>query len=131
MPFSPGVSTTLRAERLEQPPAFERHGLRHRHDELVAACRTGERQADAGVAAGRLDDRRVRFDLPGFLGGIDHRHADAVLDRPERIEVLELGRHCRLGIALCTLHFHERRVPNALREVIVNSATEGEGVRSH
>src|SRR5437763_14418354 len=34
----------------------------------------------------RLDDDRVLVDLPLALGGRDHRHADAVLDRPERVE---------------------------------------------
>ena len=46
----------LGAERLEQPAALERHALRHGHDQLVAAGGADERQADAGVAAGRLDD---------------------------------------------------------------------------
>ena len=46
----------LGAERLEQPAAFQAHGLGHGHDQLVAAGGAGEGQADAGVAAGRLDD---------------------------------------------------------------------------
>ena len=53
----------LGPERLEQPPPFQAHALGHGHDQLVAARGTGERQADAGVAAGRLDDDRVLVDL--------------------------------------------------------------------
>jgi hypothetical protein len=50
-----------------------------------------ERQRDAGVAAGRLDDhRRPRLDSPLALGGIDHRGADPVLHGAARVQVLEL-----------------------------------------
>ena len=54
-----GRQHDLGAEGLEQPAAFEAHGLGHGDDQLVAAGGTGEGQADAGVAAGRLDDRGV------------------------------------------------------------------------
>ena len=68
MPFVGRRQHDLGAERLEQPPALEAHALGHGHDQLVAAGRTGERQADAGVAAGRLDDHRVLVDLALALG---------------------------------------------------------------
>ena len=70
----------------------------------------------------------VRCDLAGLLGGVDHGHADAVLDRPQRIEVLQLGDDRRLGVAVSPLHAHERRMADALGDVVVNSAAEREGV---
>ena len=51
-----------------------------------------------GVARGRLDDRAARLEQAGALGGLDHRQADAVLDRAARVEHLELGQEERLAI---------------------------------
>ena len=103
----------LGAERLEQPAAFELMRLGHGDDQLVAAGGAGERQADAGVAAGRLDDGGVLVDLAVALGGVDHGHADAVLDRPERVEVLQLGDDGRLGVADDAAQADQRRVADA------------------
>ena len=59
MPCSAGVRHDLGAEGFEQPAAFEPHAFGHGDDEFVAAGGAGEGQADAGVAAGRLDDDGV------------------------------------------------------------------------
>ena len=110
---SRGRQDDLGAEGLEQAAAFEAHALGHGDDELVAAGGAGEGQADAGVAAGRLDDDRVLGDLAVALAGVDHGDADAVLDRPERIEVLHLGDNGRLGVADHAAQPDERRVADA------------------
>ena len=71
-----------RAVQPQQALALAAHPLREREHELIALRGAHERERDAGVAAGRLDDRRAaRLDPAVPLGGLDHRHADAVLDR--------------------------------------------------
>ena len=119
-----GRQHDLGAEGLEQPAAFQAHGLGHGDDELVAAGGAGEGQADAGVAAGRLDDGRVLVDLAVALGGVDHGHADAVLDRPERIEALQLGDDGGLGVADHAAQPDQRRVADGLGDVVVDPAAE-------
>src|SRR5262249_47007428 len=63
-------------------------------------------------------------DFAFALGGVDHGHADAVLDRPDRIEALELGNHGGLGVGHDPAQTHERRMADALRDLIVNLAAE-------
>src|SRR5690606_15643536 len=46
---------------------------------LVAALLGHQRQADAGVAGGRLDDGAALLQLSGLLGGLDHLDRDPVL----------------------------------------------------
>ena len=58
---------------------------------LVAARRADQRERDAGVAAGRLDDHGARLDQAVALGGVDHRHPDAVLDRAAWVEYSSLA----------------------------------------
>ena len=53
--FRPGREHDLRAEGAQQHAALHAHGFRHGEDQLVAFDRGDERQPDAGVAAGRLD----------------------------------------------------------------------------
>ena len=123
-PLVAGRQHDLGPERLEQAAALEAHGFRHGDDELVAAGRAGEGQADAGVAAGGLDNGGVLVDLAVALAGVDHRHADAVLDRPERVEALELDDDGRLGVAHDPPQPHERGMADALRDIVVNPATK-------
>ena len=49
------------------------------------------RQADAGVAAGRLDEGVAGLDVAALLGLEEHAHADAVLDRTAGVHELELA----------------------------------------
>ena len=68
----------------------------HDEDAAVALERRRDRQAVAGVARRRLDDRAARLEQAGALGRLDHRQADPVLDRAARVERLELGEDERL-----------------------------------
>jgi hypothetical protein len=52
--------------------------------------RTDHRQADAGVAAGCLDDGLPGSKFAGALGVLDHAKRQTILDRTERIECLNL-----------------------------------------
>ena len=62
----------LRAVEAQQALALAAHALRQREDQLVALGGAHERERDAGVAAGGLDDRRA--------AGLD----PALLSRPPR-----------------------------------------------
>ena len=76
----------------QQALALAAHPLRKREHQLIALGGAHERERDAGVAAGRLDDPRAAgLDQAFGLGCLDHRHADAILDAPAGIERLELG----------------------------------------
>ena len=66
------------------------HLVGHREDAPVALDRGGDRQADAGVARGRFDDRPAGLELAGSLGRLDHPEADPVLHAAAGIEHLEL-----------------------------------------
>ena len=88
--FGAGRQDQLGAEHRQQRAPLQRHRLRHGQDELVALGRRHERQRDAGVAAGGLDDDGVLLEDPALLGVLDHGHADAVLHAAQRIEELAL-----------------------------------------
>ena len=75
------------------------HLVRHHEDAAVAARCRRDREPDAGVARGRLDDRPAGPELPLALGRLDHRHPDPVLVRAAGVQVLELGEQGRLDIA--------------------------------
>ena len=82
----------LRAVEPQQALALAAHPLRQRQDQVVALGRAHERERDAGVAARGLDDRGLPgLDATFVFGRLDHRDADPVLDRPARVEPLELA----------------------------------------
>ena len=91
MPSAPGRQDELGAEGLEQPAPLHAHALGHGHVQLVAARRADEGQADAGVAAGRLDDDAC----PGLI--LPSRSAASIIATPmrsltlSRVEELQLG----------------------------------------
>src|SRR5262249_46555947 len=80
-----------------------------------------------GVAAGRLDDGRVLVDLAVALAGVDHRDADAVLYRPQRVEILQLGDDGGPGVAHHAAEPDQRRRADCLGDVVVDAAAEGGG----
>ena len=118
--FGGGRQHKLGPKRLEHPPAFEAHALRHGDPQMVAAGGADVGQTDPRVAAGGLDDDGVGADQPVPFGGIDHGHRDAVLHAPERIHVLDFAddrRHATIGDPTQP---NERRSANALRDVVAN-----------
>ena len=70
---------------------LDRQMLRHHQHHAVAAHRGRHRQRNAGVAAGRLDQRVARLDVSALLGLDDHRQRRAVLHRTRRIVAFELA----------------------------------------
>ena len=69
-------------------------------DALVALLLGHHRQADTGVAGGRLDDRAAGLEGAGRLRRLDHPGGDAVLHGPTGVEVLHLREHQRAVSAL-------------------------------
>ena len=61
----------------------------------VAALLGDDRQPDAGVTGGRLDDHAARLQLALPLRRLDHAQRDAVLHRAAGVQVLDLGQHVR------------------------------------
>ena len=60
----------------------------------------------------------VRREEPGFLGGVDHRHGDAVLHAVGRVEELELGGDLGDRPFAHPPKTDERRVPDQLGDVV-------------
>jgi len=85
-----GGENHLGAEVPEEGDALRGHGRGHRQDQAVAADRGGEREADAGVPAGRLDDRPAGGEDASPLGVLDERHPEAILHAAAGIPHLEL-----------------------------------------
>src|SRR5208282_2174479 len=79
----------LRAVRDQQRAPLFAHRVGHRENQLVAFHRGDQREADTGVAGGRLDNSIAGLQAAGFLGRLDHREADSVLNAAAGIEVLE------------------------------------------
>ena len=86
------------------------HLVGHHEDAPVALLCRRDREADAGVARGRLDDRAAGLQLPVALGGFDHREPDPVLVRPARVQELELGEDRPRHVARDAVEPDDRRV---------------------
>src|SRR5665647_212641 len=96
------------------------HGLGHGEHHVVSAGGTDHRERDPSVAAGRLHNRSARLELAGLLGGVDDRHADAVLHRAGRVVELELGCDGRSGTGAQPVDPDERGVADDGRDVVMN-----------
>ena len=92
MPCAAGVSTSSAPSRASILRRSIDIDLGHHQDQPIAARGGDEGERDAGVAGGRLDQRRapgVMLPCASSASIIDD--ADAVLDAGDRIEELELG----------------------------------------
>ncbi len=111
----------LRAEGLQELASLDGHRVGHDQRAFVAARGCDEGQSDPGVAARRLDDRVARLQLARLLRLHHHRDGDAVLDRRERVERLELDHDLRAAALLRDLvQPDQRRVSDQLRDVVVD-----------
>ena len=80
----------LGAEKAHQPAPLDAELLGHRDHQRIALGGAHHREADAGVAAGRLDDGLAGLELTRLLGRLDDAQREAVLDRAQRVEGLDL-----------------------------------------
>ena len=114
------------SERAQQGDLLRRDLVGDDEDHLVALDRGGQREADAGVARGRLDDRPAGLQLPGALGLVDHAQRDPVLVRAARVQVLELDQQGRPQLAADLLEADDRRSADQVeqRRVLARHARE-------
>ena len=106
--------------------ALHAHGLRHGDDDPVALGGGHGSQADAGVAAGGLDDDGVGLEYASCLGIFDHCLSDAVFDAAGRVEVFELGENTGVQ-AFCLLdagELQKRGIADEFGDALVNSHKE-------
>ncbi|MPN01533.1 hypothetical protein SDC9_148742 [bioreactor metagenome] len=97
------------------------HGFRHGQNQPVTLDRRHQRQADAGIAAGRFDDQSAGLEYARLLRGLDHRQRDAVFDRTARIERFDFGHHFgATGIEFGDAH--QRRVSDLFQNAVGNVA---------
>src|SRR5205823_12556153 len=89
----------------------------HGADEAITLDRGRDREADAGIAARRLDDRPARAEKSAALGVVDHQDPDPVLDRSAGVEVLELRDDGRAETLPDTAERHERRMADEREHV--------------
>ena len=109
----------LRAHGAQVEDLLLAHLVRQHQHDAVALLERDEREAEPGVAGGRLDDRAARFQVAAALRFLDHREPDAVLDRARRILQLELEEElARPGVELPELE--HRRPADHLEHVAVD-----------
>ena len=105
--------------------------VRHDEDAGVTLDRRGDRQPDAGVAAGRLDNRPARFEPPLALGFLDHADADAVLYRAAGVQHLQFGGDRRADPFGHPVQSNQGCVPERVDDVLADIAWRGNGGCSH
>jgi len=80
----------LGAQESHHLATLDAKALGHRNDQGVAFLRAHHGEADAGIAAGRLDNCLARLQGAILLRLLDDIERQAVLDRSHRIERLDL-----------------------------------------
>ena len=106
----------LGAVRAQHRDLLLAHLVRHHEDAAVALARRGDREADAGVAGGGLDDRAARLQLPVALRRLDHRHPDPVLDRAAGVQELELREDARAARRREAVEADDRRASDEVED---------------
>ena len=117
-----GAVDDLGAVHLQQLGALGRHVVGHDDLQRIALAAADHRQADAGVAGGRLEDRLPGADEAVLLGVLDQRARDAVLHRTGRVHRLHLRPDAHARFRAQTLELDERRVADRLHDVPVATA---------
>lgn len=120
--FGPWRQDDLRAKGFQQVSAFDAHRVGHRQDQSVFANGGDERQADSGVAAGRLDDDAARFEQAFFLCVVDHGQRYAVFHAAGRIEIFEFCNDPggKVVFAAVLVQFEQRSVADQIGQSFGN-----------
>ena len=107
----------LGAVRAEHRRLLSRELVGHDEDHAVPALQGDQGEPDAGVAAGRFDDRAAGAEGAGCLGGIDDPRGDAVFRRPAGVEVFNFREHRRAGARSDVVQSDERGVSDEVGDV--------------
>ena len=100
-----------------QAAAFDAHAVGHHQNQFVALDRSHQRQANASVARGRLDDGAAGLQRAGFFGVLDHGQCNAVFDGAAGVAALGLDPD--VGIrAKQAVDTHVGRVADGLQNVV-------------
>jgi hypothetical protein len=127
-----GCADNLSAESLEDGDLLAAHLLGEGDDGPVALDGADEGEANAGVAAGGLDEHAVSgSDAAFLLSGLDHAQGNAVLDGAAGVEELAFGVDLavdaeRLGDAV---EADERGVADVLEDAVHDGGRLARGAR--
>ena len=94
--------------------------LGHDDDRAVAAGITDQRQADAGIAGGALDNDPAGPQQPALLGVLDDVKCGAVLDRAAGVQKLCLAEDRAPGLLRGPPQFDQRRVADRPDKAVAN-----------
>mmetsp|Transcript_56339 Transcript_56339/g.98919 ORF Transcript_56339/g.98919 Transcript_56339/m.98919 type:complete len:270 (-) Transcript_56339:34-843(-) len=112
----------LSAKALHGVYLLSRHLLRETDDHLVALQGGSQGEADAGVAAGGLNQHVARLDAAALLRLLDHALANTVLDGASGIEELHLRQQLALDVEELrkARHAHHGREADQVKSRVAN-----------
>ena len=94
--------------------------LRNDDDGAIAARIGDQRQADAGVAGGRLDHQAAGSQLAALLGFQDHLPAGAILHRAARVHELGLAEDGAAGRLRRAVELDQRRMADCVNNAVAD-----------
>ncbi len=107
------------SERAQHLLTFHRHGFGHHQRDGIPSRRRDERQSDAGVAAGGLDQFLARSKQSAFLGVPDHGGADTILYGVRGVSSFDLGQYSGVISLPDAVQLHQRGAADAQRIVLI------------
>src|SRR5690606_6915279 len=111
----------LGPEHPHQLAALNREAVGHRDDKRITLLGADDRQADAGIAARRLNDGLPRFEQAAPFRIFDNVEREPVLDRTCRVE--ELGLDVDRGVLDAQIIDPDRwRVPDRIKDAVEQPA---------
>ena len=110
----------LGAVLLEQPDLVLADRIAQVEFRAITPRRGDSGEADAGIAAGQVDDQLPRLEQTPFLGVADDAPGCAVLDAAGRVQILDLREQLRLEVLpVCeALKRQQGRVADERSEVV-------------
>ena len=112
-----GGENEFRPKTAEQGFAFVTHGFRHGQDKLEPHACGYDRQANAGVSAGRFDNGSVRLEGAPFESPLNHTEGGTVFDGASRVAGFDFDQN--LCVKTCGQFGepYQRRFSDALQQI--------------
>ena len=124
-----GCQNQFGAQHSQQSASLNTHALGHGKDELVALGGSDKGQRNAGIAAGGLNNDGVLRKCAISLGGLDHRHADAILHAGKRVKEFAFNQHAGIEAFGHFVQADQGRVADGLHNGVINFRHEDLGWR--